>query len=345
MKIYPNKIKNEAQLEDLLSLPTSELVESMKKLKGDILILGVGGKIGPSLAKMAKRACEQAGIEKRVVGVSLFESDARRENLEQAGIETIHGDLLDRQFLDSLPQIKNVIFMAGMKFGSTENQAMTWAINSYLPALIADRFTKSRIVVFSTGCVYPLVPVSGGGCTEQDPLDPIGEYAQSCLGRERMFEYGSKKYGTPVLIVRLNYAVEMRYGVLVDIALKVFNKSPVDLTIGYANMMWQGDVNEVILRLFDYCGSPAEILNLTGPETVSLRWVAKRFGELFQTEPQFVGEESETAFLSNASRAHRLFGYPKVTLDQMIIWIASWIEQGQPLLNKPTHYEVRNGKF
>ena len=340
-----DKINNVDQLEDLLSSPSQQLVEFFKELKGDILILGVGGKIGPSLAQMAKRAVEEAGVNKRIVGVSLFESDDDQKKIAATGIETIHGDLLDRNFLSKLPKLENVIFMAGMKFGSTENLSLTWAINSYLPALVAEEFRKSKIVAFSTGCVYPLVPVSGGGSTENDMPDPIGEYAQSCLGRERMFEYGSSKYNTHVAIIRLNYAIDMRYGVLVDIAQKIKDNQPVDVTMGFANVIWQGDANDMILRSLEICDSPAKILNVTGPETVSIRWAAQRFAELMNKEVKIVGQESETALLGNASLRHRLFGYPGVTLDQMIIWIVDWVENERELLNKPTHFEVRDGKY
>ncbi len=345
MKEMIEKIDNIDQLENLLSTPSQQLVDFFKELKGDILILGVGGKIGPSLARMAKRAVEKAGVEKRIVGVSLFESDADQKKLTSVGIETIHGDLLDREFITMLPKLDNVIFMAGMKFGSTENLSLTWAINSYLPALVAEEFKDSKIVAYSTGCVYPLVPVNGGGSTEKDIPEPIGEYAQSCLGRERMLEYGSLKYRTPVSIIRLNYAIDMRYGVLVDVAIKVKNNQPVDVTMGFANVIWQGDANDMILRSLGICESPVKILNVTGPETVSIRWAAKRFAELMNKEIKIVGQESETALLGNASLCFRLFGYPKVTLDQMIVWIADWVENERMLLNKPTHFEVRDGKY
>jgi nucleoside-diphosphate-sugar epimerase len=321
------------------------LIDFFKRLEGDILVLGAGGKIGPSLSRMAKRAVESAGVKKRIVGVAVFESEEDQKKLESFGIETIHGDLLDRDFLTTLPKMKNVIYMAGMKFGSTENLPLTWVINSYLPALVAEEFKKSSIVAFSTGCVYPMVPVSGGGSLESDIPEPLGEYAQSCLGRERMFEYGSKKYKTPIVLIRLNYAVEMRYGVLVDIALKVKNNQPVDVTMGFANLIWQGDANDMILRSLALCETPAKILNVTGPETVSICWAAKRFAELMKNELQIVGQETETALLSNASQCHRLFGYPKITLDQMVMWIADWVQHGRFLLNKPTHYEVRDGKY
>ncbi len=342
---YPSKIENESQLEDLLSKPTPEVVASFSKQEGDLIVLGVGGKIGPSLARMAKRACEQADVNKRIIGVSLFDSEETRSDLEKAGIETIHGDLLNWEFLQSLPSVKNVVYMAGMKFGSKENLPLTWAINSYLPARVAEKYRNSKIVAFSTGSVYPLVSVKSGGSIESDPPGPIGEYAQSCLGRERMFEFFSRTHKTPVALMRLNYAVEMRYGVLVDIALKVKNSLPVDLTMGFVNVIWQGDVNAMVLRSLDICETPAKILNITGPEVLSIRRIAKRFGELLETEPNFIGQESDTALLSNAALSHRLFGYPQVSLEQMIGWTADWIKNERRLLDKPTHFEVRDGKY
>ncbi|MBC7188181.1 MAG: NAD(P)-dependent oxidoreductase [Calditrichaeota bacterium] len=338
-------MNDEAQLEDLLSEPSPEVIAAFAALQGDILILGVGGKIGPSLARMAKRASEAAGVARRIIGVALFESEQARAELERDGIEAIHGDLLDRAFLERLPDVPNVIFMAGMKFGSVANLPLTWAINCYLPALVAERFRGSRIVAFSTGCVYPLVPVGSGGSLETDPPQPVGEYAQSCLGRERMFEYASLHYHTPVAIIRLNYAVEMRYGVLVDIAQKVFADEPIDLSMGHVNVIWQGDVNAMVLRCLQHCQSPALVLNVTGPETAAVRWLATQFGALFGKEPKFVGQESDTALLSNAARAFGLFGYPRIPLEVLIRWTADWIASGRPLLHKPTHFEVRNGKF
>jgi nucleoside-diphosphate-sugar epimerase len=345
MQNYSKEIGNIEQLEDMLSIPTPEVIDYLGKLKGDILILGVGGKIGPSLARMAKRAANVAGVKKRIIGVSRFSSNDLRNSLEACDIETIQGDLLDVQFLSELPKIENVIFMAGKKFGSTENVSLTWAMNSYLPGLVAEQFRDSKIVMYSTGCVYPYVPIQSGGATEQTPPDARGEYAQSCLGRERMFEYGSFKYNTPSVLIRLNYAVEMRYGVLVDIAQKVKNRIPIDLTMGTANMIWQGDANAIVLRSFEICKSPAKILNVTGPETLSVRWVANRFGELYNIEPLLENEESDTAWLSNAALCHRLFGYPTVALDQVLLWTAKWIEKDLPILNKPTHFETRNGKY
>ncbi|HZT30329.1 MAG TPA: NAD(P)-dependent oxidoreductase [Bryobacteraceae bacterium] len=338
-------IATEHQLEDVLSTPREADAAAMAALDGDVLILGVAGKMGPSLAHLAKRACEAAGVRKRILGVARFSSPAAREQLEQWGIETLACDLLEPGALEKLPDAENVIFMAARKFGSTGNESLTWAMNSFLPGLVAQRYRRSRIVAFSSGNVYPLVPVLHGAPTESCPVAPVGEYAMSALGRERMFGYFSREYGTPVALLRLNYAVELRYGVLVDIGLKVFERRPVDLRMGHANVIWQGDANSVCLRSFAICQSPPAVLNLTGPETVSVRWAAERFGSHFGIVPILEGTESETALLSNAGRCHQLFGYPTVSVEQIIEWIAAWIGMGGAMLNKPTHFEVRDGKF
>jgi nucleoside-diphosphate-sugar epimerase len=345
MNDFPEKIANEEELEELLSRPSAETIELFKSLDGDILFLGIAGKIGPSLAHMAKRACLEAGVKKRIIGVSRFSNPAEKDLIESWGIETIQGDLLDRQFLENLPKVKNVFFLAGMKFGSEDNLALTWAMNSYLPAMVAEYFKDSRIVAYSTGCVYPLVPVKSGGSKETDMPEPVGEYAQSCLGRERMFEYGSRKYGTPVALIRLNYAVEPRYGVLVDIAAKVKNNQPVDLTMGWFNVIWQGDANNMVLRSLEQVASPATVLNITGGETLRVRAVALEFGKLFKKEVQFTGTEAATALLSNAENAFRLFGKPQVSVQKVIEWTARWMEADKKLLGKPTHFEVRDGKY
>jgi len=345
MEEYPEKIATEEQLEELLSRPSPEAVEFFKQLDGDLIFLGIAGKIGPSLAHMAKRACDQAGVKKRIIGVSRFRDENEKKQIESFGVETIAGDLLDQVFIAGLPKVKNVFFLAGMKFGSLENLPMTWAVNTYMPALVADQFKNSRIVAFSTGCVYPLVPVESGGSLETDIPLPVGEYAQSCLGRERMFEFGSKKNQTPVALIRLNYAVELRYGVLIDIAAKVKNNLPVDLSMGYFNVIWQGDVNDVVLRALGQADSPAWILNITGPETLSVREVAKEFGKLFGVEAKLVGEEAKTALLSNSKLAYVLYGKPKVPIGTVIRWIARWMMEEKRLLGKPTHFEVRDGKY
>jgi len=345
MTKLPEKIVNEEQLEELLSRPSAEVIEMFSKIDGDIIFLGVSGKIGQSLARMARRACDEGGSKKRIVGVSLFENMEQQKKIEKTGIETIHGDLLDTKFINSLPTLANVFYLAGMKFGSIDNLAMTWAINSYLPALVAEHFKQSRIVAFSTGCVYPLVPVESGGSVETDIPVAIGEYAQSCLGRERMFEYGSKKYKTEVALIRLNYSVEMRYGVLVDIAVKVKNNQTVDLAMGYFNVIWQGDVNDFVLRSLGQTKSPAEVLNITGPEILSVRDVATEFGKLFGVKPVLVNKEAPTALLSNSNKAFGLYGKPKVPISQVIKWIAEWMKEDKGLLGKPTHFEVRDGKY
>jgi nucleoside-diphosphate-sugar epimerase len=338
-------IRTEAELEERLSRPSAADVEFMRELEGDLLILGVAGKMGPSLARRARRAADEAGVRKRIVGVARFSNPRVREELEAAGVETICADLLDEEQLQALPELPNVIYMAARKFGTTGNEYLTWALNTYLPGRVAERFRRSRIVAFSSGNVYPLVPIAHGGPTEATPPDPVGEYAQSVLGRERMFEYFSARYGTPVTLLRLNYAIDLRYGVLVDIALKVYQRQPVNLAMGQVNVIWQGDANSVALRAFRLCQSPPAVLNVTGPETVSVRSLAWKFARRFGVEPIFEGTEAPTALLSDASLCHRLFGYPEVTLEQMIEWVAEWIRAGGVLWNKPTHFEVRDGSF
>jgi len=345
MDEFPAEIGTLEQLEEMLSKPTPKLVDYFSELQGDIAFLGVGGKIGPSLARMARLASDKAGTDRQIFGVSRFSNPSLQKQMQQQGIETIRGDLLDADFVRQLPRVENVVFLAGNKFGSTDNTAFTWAMNVYVPGLVAEQFRNSRIVAYSTGAVYPFVQIESGGATEDTPPKADGEYSQSCLGRERMFEYGSAKFGTPTVLIRLNYAVEMRYGVLVDIGLRVKNKQPIDLTMGFANVVWQGDANAVVLQCFSLCESPARILNVTGPETISIRRLANRFGELYGIDPVFENEESDTAWLSDATQCQRLFGYPNVPLDQIIIWTSKWIEKGLPLLNKPTHFETRNGKF
>jgi nucleoside-diphosphate-sugar epimerase len=338
-------VTTEQQLEDLLSEPSEADAQAMAALPGDLMILGVAGKMGPSLARLARRACDRAGVKKRIIGVARFSNPTAREFLEESGVETITADLLDREALAALPEVENVISMTARKFGSTGSEHLTWAMNVFQPGTAAERFAGSRIVVFSSGNVYPLMPVLCGGATESTPPVPVGEYGQSALGRERIFQYFSVRNNTPVTILRLNYAIDLRYGVLLDIGQKVFDRRPVDLTMGHANVIWQGDANSVCLRSFALCQSPPAILNLTGPETVSVRWAAGRFADRFGIEPSFTGVESDTALLNNAARCHRLFGYPRVTVEQMIEWVADWIGLGGATLNKPTHFETRDGRF
>lgn len=341
----PDLIESEAELDEILSRPMHETVKTVSQLDGDILILGVSGKIGPTLAKLVKRAVDEAGLRKRVIGASRFSTPGLRNKLEKAGVETVSCDLLEEDQLDKLPEASNVIYMVGRKFGTEADTSLTWAVNTLIPAMVSRRFRNSKIVVFSTGNVYPLVPVSSGGADESTPLDPVGEYAQSCLGRERVFEYFSKKYGLKILFLRLNYAVELRYGVLLDVAQKVFEGYPIDLRMGYVNVIWQGDVNNIATRSLELCSSPPEIINVTGPDILSIRWLAERFGALFQREPVFTNREMEKALLNNASKCFRLFGRPAVTIEQMIKWVAHWVETGGRTLNKPTRFEVVNGRF
>lgn len=325
--------------------PSDDLVRAVSQLDGDLIILGVGGKMGPSLAMLAKNAIRAAGGKQRVIGVSRFSSGTLRSKLEAAGIETISADLLDDQQLQQLPKAENVIYMAGQKFGTTGREPYTWAMNAYLPGRVAEAFRHSRIVSYSTGNVYPLMPVKGGGATEETPVAPVGEYAQSCLGRERIFSYFSTVYNIPMLHFRLNYAIDMRYGVLLEVASAVRERQPIDLSMGHVNVIWQGDANEMAIRSLALCDTPPRILNVTGPETISVRWLAEQFAKRFGVDPIFVNEEQDTALLSNASEAHRLFGYPRVSLQQMIDWTVEWIETGGEILNKATRFQERKGEF
>ncbi|PYX73280.1 MAG: epimerase [Acidobacteria bacterium] len=339
-------MKTESELEELLSRPDAQTASTMAALDGDLLILGVGGKMGPSLARLARRAIEQAGIKKRVFAVARFTNDKLPSELTANGIETIACDLLDRTSLDKLPNIPNVIFMAARKFGTSGEEYLTWAMNTYLPGLVAERYRNSRIVTFSTGNVYPLRPLAEGGAVETTSVGPVGEYAQSALGRERMFEYGSMRWRTPVVILRLNYAVELRYGVLVDIGRAVFERRPIDLCMPRVNVIWQRDANSWCLRSFAHCQSPPLVLNITGPETLAVRDIALEFGQHFGVEPTFVSStEGSTALLSDTSKAQGLFGSPTVQPKEMIEWIANWIRDGGAVLNKPTHFQTRDGKF
>jgi nucleoside-diphosphate-sugar epimerase len=338
-------IKTVQELEERLSRPTAADVSAMAELKGDLLILGAGGKMGPSLAALARRAANQAQTPKKIIAVSRFSDDSVRCQLSSQNIDTISCDILDPGVLAKLPDAENVIFMAARKFGTTGSAHLTWAMNTFLPGKVAERYRDSRIVTFSTGNVYPLKPVEQGGAIESDPVDPQGEYAQSVLGRERMFEYASSRWETPVTILRLNYAVELRYGVLVDIAQAVFERRPIDLRMGYVNVIWQRDANSVCLRSLAHCQSPPFILNVAGPETLSVRHVAKEFGRRFGVEPIFESEESPTSLLSNAAKGYELFGCPAVTAAEVIGWVADWIQNRGPTLNKPTHFATRDGKF
>ena len=341
MNALPERIDTVAELEEVLSRPSEALIEFVSQLDGDIMVLGAGGKIGPTMARTARRAVDAAGGGKDVIAVDVAPLAA----LEQAGIRTIACDLLDLAAVQGLPRVENIIFMAGRKFGSTGGEHLTWAINVVVPYHVASTFTESRLAVFSTGCVYPVTHVFTGGATEATPPDPVGEYSMSCLGRERMFDYASRTLGEKVVQVRLNYAVDLRYGVLFDVGSKVLNGEPVDLTTGFANVIWQGDACNQIIQGLALADSPPALLNVTGPETFSIRQVALRFGELLGREAVVSGQENGRGYLSNASRANRLFGNPSVPLGQLIEWTAHWLEIGGEDLGKPTHFETQDGKY
>ena len=337
----PAQIAGVDALEELLSRPSQALIDDLQRLDGDILILGVGGKVGPTLARLAKRAAPQ----KRVVGVARFSDPAVRGRLNAWGVETIACDLLDHTAVADLPRLPNVIFMAGKKFGTTEDAALTWAMNTHVPAIVADTFAQSRIVAFSTLCVYPYAPVAGEGWDEAVATEPVGEYANSCVGRERVFQYFSERHGTPGRLLRLNYAIDMRYGVLHDVARWVHAGEPVPLTMGHVNVIWQGDAGAQALRALLHCTTPTSPLNIGGPEASSIRSLAHAFGTRFNTTPRFDGTESETAWINNTAQAQRLFGAPVVPLEIMIDWTADWLERALPAYAKPTHFEVRDGRF
>lgn len=345
MSRLPDEIRSEAELDELLSEPTPELVESLTQLKGDLLVLGASGKMGPTLARMAVRAFSQTGGQRRVFGVARFTAAGVADDLERHGVTPIACDLLDPAALDKLPDVPNVVAMTAMKFGSHGQEARTWAANTFMSGLIAARFRRSRIVAFSTGNVYPLSPVVLGGSRESDPPGPIGEYAMSCLGRERLYEHVSRTHGTPVAIVRLNYACELRYGVLVDLARKVWSNVPVDVTMGAVNVLWQADANVMALRMLEAAASPPLVLNVAGPETLSVRHLALEFGRLLDRPVSFVGDESAEALLSNGQEAHRRYGYPRIAMGQLVRWIAAWVRAGGAVWDKPTKFQVRDGKF
>jgi len=332
---------DEGGLEDLLSEPTAGACETLVRTPGDVAILGAGGKMGPTLARMVKKAAP----DKTIYAVSRF-GDARvRDRIAARGIEIVEADLLDESAYARLPDVPNVFFLAGMKFGAAGNQPLTWAMNAYVPALVARQYNRSRIVALSTGNVYPFVDPRAGGSREDDVPGPVGEYAQSCLARERIFTYFSTCFGTPVTLIRLNYANEPRYGILVDLTLKVLREEPIDLTMGAVNLVWQGDANNYIIQALGLAASPPAILNVTGPETLRVRDLAEQIGRVLGKEPRFASQEAATALLSNASKCVERFGGPTVNLDEMIDRIATWVVAGKPVLNKPTKYNVRDGRF
>ncbi|MEX0886658.1 MAG: NAD-dependent epimerase/dehydratase family protein [Phycisphaeraceae bacterium] len=340
-----DRIEDVDALEERLSRPSPAVVAMMQRLEGDIILLGAAGKMGPTLARMTRRASDDASTSRRVIAVSRFSQAGSRDQMEAWGVETIKADLLDAKALADLPDAPNIVYMAGMKFGATGNEALTWAMNCWLPGMVAQRYAGSRIAAFSTGNVYGLASVTSGGSREGDEPNPQGEYAMSCLGRERMFEHFSRAAGTRVSLIRLNYACELRYGVLVDLAQKIIAGEPIPLGMGVFNVIWQGDANAHALLSLEHAASPAWPVNITGPEAVSVHAAAQQLGAMLDREPVFEGEATGSAILSNAQQAHRLFGYPEVSVDRMMRWVADWVQRGGASLGKPTHYEVRDGKF
>lgn len=334
-----------AELEDRLSTPTARVIDALSGLPGDIMFLGVGGKMGPTMARMAMRASQEAGIVRRVFGVSRFSDPSLRKRMEHWGIETIAGDLLDKSFVESLPDAALVVHMAGFKFGASRGTAKTWAMNCYLPALVCAKFRTSRIAAFSTGNVYGMVPATGTGSVETNPPNPVGEYAMAALGRERMFEYFSQQWEIPITILRLNYATEMRYGVLVDLAQQVQANDPIDLSMGYVNVIWQADASAMALVSLAATSAPAQVLNIAGPEKLSVREIALRFGEIMQQPIEFSSSEAADALLSDGRRGYEMLGSPQVEAGTLIRWTADWIGRGGQTLGKPTKFQNREGKF
>jgi nucleoside-diphosphate-sugar epimerase len=338
----PQRFADVEALEDFMTTPSAALVSDLARAPGDLLVLGVGGKMGPTLARMAKRA----DPERRVIGVARFSEKGLREKLEGAGVECIACDLLDRAAIERLPRVPNVVYMAGYKFGAAGNPALTWAMNAGVPLTVAEAFRTSRIVAFSTICVYPYAETSGRGADESTPAEPpAGAYAWSCVGREQMFLHGSQRWGTPGRLVRLSYAIDMRYGVLHDVAAAVAAGREIDVTMGHVNVIWQGDANEHALRLLAHCTTPTSPLNVTGPTMTSVRWLAGELGGRLGKPARCVGREAPTAWVVDTTAAQRLLGAPRVPLEAMLDWTADWVARGGPSLGKETHFEVRDGKY
>ena len=337
---WPDAFADESELEEVISRPSPALIESLRGMAGDLIILGVGGKMGPTLARMAKRAAP----DKRVIGVARFSDPGLRQTLTSHDVECIEADLLSRDALAALPDAPLVVFMAGRKFGSSGSEWLTWAMNAHVPALVAERYRHSRIVAFSTACVYAFAGVDGAGASESWPLTPPGEYANSCVARERLFEHFSHLHGTPGCLLRLSYAIDMRYGVLHDLARAIWNHEPVPVSMGHANLIWQGEANERALLALARCDTPTFGLNLSGPK-VSIREAALGLGQRLGREVTFTGEPASTAWLVDSSQADAWWGTPQVSLDRMLDWTAAWIAQGHRSLDKPTHFEVRDGHY
>ena len=339
------RVWTEEKLDGMLTQPSAALVADMQKLNGDIMILGAGGKMGPTLAVLAKNAMAQAGVNARVIAVSRFSDPMAVKLLNEQGVETISADLMNVEQVAALPEVENVIYMAGRKFGTTGQEHMTWAMNACVPTIVARRFVKSRIVVFSSGNIYPMVPAYSAGALEETRPMPNGEYGMSCLARERVFEHYAKEYGARVAIYRLNFAVDLRYGVLYDVASYIMNDEPVPLDMGCFHCIWQGDANEIAIRSLLHASEDVYVLNVTGPQTVPIKETAEKLAKYLGKKVTFTGEPKNTAYLSNASKMFATFGYPAISVDTLIQWQAEWILAGGRLLNKPTHFEERGGTY
>ncbi len=339
--MLPTRFDSVEHLEEVMTTPSPALVATLQGVPGDLLVLGVGGKMGPTLARLARRAAPH----KRVIGVARFSEPGLMASLQRQGVECIAADLLSREQLAALPDAPNVVFMAGRKFGSSGSEWLTWAMNGHVPALVAERYAGSRIVAFSTACVYPFVDVQGPGAPESAPLTPPpGEYANSCVARERMFQHFSHARGTPGRLIRLSYAIDMRYGVLHDVARKLLAREPIDLTMGHANIIWQGDANDWALRALAHCSAPTSGLNVSGP-AVRIREVAQALAQRLGVAPSFTGQEAPTAWLVDIAEAVKLFGPPSVSLETLLDWTADWLARDMASLGKPTHYEARDGTY
>ena len=342
---WPTTINSVEQLDELQSRPGPAAVDALRQTNGDIIVLGAAGKMGLTLSRMLQRASDEAGTRRRIIAVSRFSNSEARAAFESIRAETIAGDLSERQFVSQLPDVPIVFFLGGMKFGATGNEPLTWGMNAWMPALVAERYAGRRIVAFSTGNVYGLAPVSTGGSKESDPLAPVGEYAMSCVARERLFQYFCEKHRSPTTLIRLNYAVEMRYGVILDVAQRIARSEPIDLAMGHVNVIWQGDAcNAVIAALAD-CSVPANVLNVAGAQILRVREIAERLGKLLGKSPAFTGSENSDALLNNASRSHAMYGAPQMPVDLILQWTADWIRRDLPTLGKPTHFESRSGQF
>jgi nucleoside-diphosphate-sugar epimerase len=345
MHDLPQTITSVEELDELLSRPTPAVVDAFRQLDGDLLVLGVGGKMGPTLARMAARAAQLAGKNSRIWGVARFSNPKLPAWLEEHGVQSWQADLLDPQQIAKLPEAAVVVVMTALKFGASGRPADTWAVNCWLPAAICQRFPTSRLIAFSTGNVYPLTPVVRGGSVETDPLSPVGEYAASCVGRERLYEYFSRRQGTRISIIRLNYACEVRYGVLVDLAQQIVRGEPIDLSMGAVNVIWQGDANAMALAALAHAQSPPFVVNVAGPETLSVRWVCQQMGQWLGRDPSFTGDEGRDALLSNGQFGHSLWGYPRVPIQRLMRWVVDWLQKGGEVWDRPTKFQVRDGSF